>query len=125
MDITETTSLQPVVAGIVAMSGGRLGATLAALIGLVGAVIGGLALARRACRARAGADIGATGGPGRAGTAVGLGATAVVLGAVFLTTADGGLGSGDGVGGAFVAVALGLIAMILGGLARARGRDVA
>lgn len=121
MQITETTFLQPVVAGIVAMSGGRLGATAAALIGLVGIVIGGLALGR----GRSAADIGAVGGLSRAGAALGLGATAVVLGAVFLATADGGLGTGNGLGGAVVAVALGLIAMVLGGLARARRRDVA
>ena len=124
MHITETTSLQPVVAGIVAMSDGRLGATVAAVIGLVGTVIGGLALARGAGRARSGTDVGVVGRLGRAGVALGLGATAVVLGAVFLVTADGGLGTGNGLGGAIVALALGVIASVLGGLARARGREV-
>jgi hypothetical protein len=46
----------------------------------------------------------------------------VVLGAVVLATADGGLGTGNGLGGAVVALVVGLIGMVLGGLALARLR---
>ena len=37
---------QPAAPGVYAMSSGRLGASVAALVGLTGVVIGGLALAR-------------------------------------------------------------------------------
>lgn len=121
MDINETT-FPPVVAEILAMSAGRVGATVAAVIGLIGTVVGGMALARARGRRGPGS---APGGQGRPGSALALGAVAVVLGAVYAATADGGLGTGNGLGGAVVAVVLGLIAMALGGLARARGRGVA
>jgi len=94
----------------------RLWATTAALLALVGVVIGGLALARSAGR------IGT--GNGRMGAIVALlaGLIAVVNGGLNLAIAKGGPGTGNGVVGAAVALVLGLIAMALGGLALARSR---
>jgi hypothetical protein len=106
---------QPV-AGTYAMSTGRLGASSAAVLGLVGVVIGGLALARPTSR------IGT--GSGRLGALVALvaGLIAMALGGLVAATADGGVGTGNGLGGAYVALGVGLIAVIVGGLALGRSR---
>jgi hypothetical protein len=102
--------------GAYILTADRLWATTAAVLALVGVVIGGLALARSAGR------IGA--GNGRRGAIVALvtGLIAVVIGGLVLATADGGPGSGNGVVGAGAALALGLIAMAVGQLALARSR---
>jgi hypothetical protein len=94
----------------------RLWATTAAVLALVGVVIGGLALARSAGR------IGS--GNGRMGAIVALvaGLIAVVNGGLVLATADGGPGTGNGVVGAIVALVLGVIGMVLGRQALARSR---
>jgi hypothetical protein len=109
-------SVQPIAADVYAMSAGRLGATTAALLGLLGVVVGGLALARPAGRFGTGS--------GRLGTTVALstGAVAMALGALVVATADGGLGTGNGLGGAVVALIVGLIATALGTLALTRSR---
>ncbi|NBE50668.1 DUF6223 family protein [Streptomyces boluensis] len=103
-------------ADIYTFSSGRIGAVVAALLGLTGIVIGGLALARATGRI--------TTGPGRRGAALALaaGAVAVALGTVVATTASGGLGTGNGLGGAYVAVIVGVIGGVLGGSAWARTR---
>ncbi|MPZ78943.1 MAG: hypothetical protein GEV28_00470 [Actinophytocola sp.] len=100
------------------LTAARLWATLAALLGLVGAVIGGLALARSVRR---------IGDGGRKGAIVALasGLIAVVVGALNLAVADGGPGTGNGVVGGALALVLGLVAMVLGGLALARSRRTA
>src|SRR5262249_52641252 len=94
----------------------RLWATAVALLALVGAVIGGLCLARTASRFGTAS--------GRLGPIVALvaGLIAAVNGALNLAVANGGPGSGNGVVGAAAALVLGLIAMVLGGLALARSR---
>ncbi|SCL17682.1 hypothetical protein GA0070624_1355 [Micromonospora rhizosphaerae] len=94
----------------------RIWGSAAALLALVGVVIGGLALARSAGR------IG--NGDGGRGAIVALvaGLIAVVNGGLVVVTADGGLGTGNGIAGGYLALALGMIAMVLGGLARARSR---
>ncbi|MFE9645109.1 DUF6223 family protein [Streptomyces sp. NPDC006365] len=109
-------SVQPTAASVTDMSAGRLGAGVAGVLGLIGAVIGGLALARPAGRFGAGS--------GRLGTIVPLaaGLTAMALGALVVATSDGGIGTGNGLGGAIVALVAGLIAVVLGGLALARFR---
>jgi len=92
----------------------RLTASSAALVALIGAVIGGLALAR---------SIGRIGpGHGRRGAIVALvmGPIGLVVGGLVVATADGGLGTGNGIAGGFVAVILGLIGTSLGGLALSR-----
>jgi hypothetical protein len=98
-------------ASVYAMSSGRLGAIVAALVGLIGVVIGGLAL-RSARRI----------GTGRSGAIVALvaGLIGMALGGLVVATADGGIGTGNGLGGGIVALVVGLIGMVLGGLALAR-----
>src|SRR5262245_59255477 len=94
----------------------RLWATIVAVLALVGAVIGGLALARPAGRFGTAS--------GRLGAIVALvaGLIAAVNGGLNVAVANGGPGSGIGVVGGAVALVLGLIAMVLGGLALARSR---
>jgi hypothetical protein len=46
MQTNEATLAQPVVASVFAMSSGRLEAVVAAVVGLIGVVLGGLARAR-------------------------------------------------------------------------------
>jgi len=97
------------------LTAARLWATSAALLGLVGAVIGGLALARSVRR---------IGDGGSKGAAVALvsGLVAIVGGALNLAVADGGPGTGNGVVGGALALVVGLAAMVLGGLTMARSR---
>ena len=97
----------------------RVWATTISALALVGAVAGGLALARPG--SRFGAD------SGRLGTIVALvaGLIAVVNGGLNLAIANGGPGTGNGVVGGAAAFVLGLIALALGGAARARRRRTA
>ncbi|MEV3991398.1 DUF6223 family protein [Streptomyces sp. NPDC049837] len=111
-------SVQPVAASVYTVSVGRVGASLSALVGLLGAVTGGLALARPTRQGRVGTWARRNG----AVTALAAGLVAVVVGGAVAATADGGLGTGNGLGGAYFAMALGLIALILGRLARSRSR---
>jgi Family of unknown function (DUF6223) len=101
-------SVEPAAASVYAMSPGRIGAIVAAVVGLVGAVIGGRALARSA---RRGAIV-----------ALVLGPIGLLMGGLVVATAGGGLGTGHGLGGGIVAMIVGLIGMALGGLALARSR---
>jgi hypothetical protein len=102
-------SVQPAAATVYAMTPERIAASTAALVALIGAVIGGLALARSAGR------IG--NGNGRRGAIVALvlGPIGVVIGGVVVATADGRVGTGNGLAG-------GVIGMALGWLALARSR---
>ncbi|WP_433461965.1 DUF6223 family protein [Spirillospora sp. CA-128828] len=99
------------------LTAARLWATSAALLGLVGAAIGGLALAR---------SVRSIGNGGRKGANLALvsGLITVVAGALNLAVADGGPGTGNGVVGGALALLLGLTAMILGGLVLARSRRI-
>jgi hypothetical protein len=110
-------AVQPAAASVYTMSPGRIGAIVAAVVGLIGAVIGGLALAR----GRVGT------GNGRRGAIVALvlGPIGLVIGGLVVATADGGVGTGNGLGGGIVAIIVGLIGMALGGLALARSRRTA
>jgi hypothetical protein len=87
----------------------RIWASVAALVALVGVVIGGLAL--RSVRR--------TGSGARKWAIVALvaGLTGAVNGAVNLAVADGGLGTGNGIAGGAMALVLGLVGAVLGGLA--------
>jgi hypothetical protein len=109
-------SVQPDAASVYTMSPGRIGAMVAAVVGLVGAVAGGLALARSAGR------IGTGNGRRGAIVALVLGPIGLVIGGLVVATADGGLGTGNGLGGGIVAIMVGLIGMALGGLALTRSR---
>ncbi len=95
---------------------GRAVPSAAALVGLAGVVIGGLALAR-------------SGRPGTsrraAVAAVAAGLVSAVVGGVHAANAAGGLGTGNGLAGAVMAVVLGVVGMAAGGLALARARRAA
>ena len=107
---------EPAATTVYGLTPRRLWATTAAVLALVGVVIGGLALARSASRFGTAS--------GRLGAIVALmaGLMAVVNGLLNLAIANGGLGSGNGVVGGAAAFVLGLIALALGGLALARSR---
>lgn len=113
---TPALAAQPAAATVYTMSAGRIGASVAAVLGLAGAIVGGLALARPASRIGTGA--------GRLGATVALaaGLIGVALGGLVAATAAGGVGTGNGLGGAYVALLVGLIGVVLGGLALARSR---
>lgn len=117
--VTAYASAEPAAVDVYTMTPGRIGAIVAAVVGLIGAVIGGLALARSAGR------IGT--GTGRRGAVVALvlGPIGLVIGGLVVATADGGLGTGNGLGGGIVAMVVGLIGITLGGLALARSRRTA
>jgi hypothetical protein len=95
---------------------GRLVPTVAAVVGLIGVVLGGLALARSR---RA--------GNGKRGAYVALvtGLISVIVGGLHAANSAGGFGTGNGLAGAIVAIVLGLIAVVLGGLTLARLRQLA
>ena len=97
----------------------RLAASAAAVVALIGAVAGGLALARSTARVGI--------GNGRHGAIVALvmGPIGLIIGGLVVATGDGGLGTGNGLAGGIVAMPVGLIALALGRLALARSRRVA
>ncbi len=110
--------VQPAAAGAYAMTAGRLWSVVAALLGLAGVVVGGLALTRFAGRIGTGA--------GRRGAVVALaaGLVSMALGGLVVAAAEGGPGTGYGLVGGFVALVVGLIAIALGGLGLTRSRRI-
>jgi hypothetical protein len=102
-----------IAAGGTGIGSGRLVPTVAVVVGLIGVVLGGPALARsrRAGNGRTGAIVAAV-----------LGLISLVIGGLHAANSAGGFGTGNGLAGAIVAIALGLISMVLGGLALARSR---
>ena len=109
-------SAQPDAVNAYTLTPKRAMASGAAVTGLIGAVIGGLALARSAGR------IGTGNGRRGALVALVLGPIALVIGGLVVATADGGLGTGNRLAGGVVAMMVGLIGMALGGLALSRSR---
>jgi hypothetical protein len=105
---------EPAATTVQGLTSRRLWATIAAVLGLLGVVIGGLALARPASRFGIAS--------GRLGAVVALvaGLIAAVNGGLNVAIANGGPGSGNGVVGGAAALVLGLIAAVLGGLTLAR-----
>lgn len=101
---------------VIGITNGRARALVAAAVGLISLVVGGLALARSAGR------IGT--GNGRIGgiVALVLGLIGMILSVVHLGSSTGGFGTGGGRAGAIVALVLGLVGVNLGGLALARSR---
>src|SRR5215468_8767181 len=94
---------EPAASTVYGLTSRRLWATAVAVLALVGAVIGGLALARPASRfGTASGRLGAT-------VALAAGLIAAVNGALNLAVANGGPGSGNGVVGAAAALVLGLV----------------
>lgn len=122
MHTNAATVIQPVAASVLAISSGRLVAFLAAIVALIGVVIGGVALARPAGRTRSDGGAGTGNGRDRTVVATALGLIAIFLGGVVMATSDGGIGNGNGLGGAIVATVLGVLGIALGRLARARAR---
>jgi Family of unknown function (DUF6223) len=106
MRTTATFLAQPLVAASV--PGGRIGPTIAALVGLAAVVLGWRTF-RRHDRIS-----------GQPTAVIGIGAATVLAGVVFLALADEGPGSGNGVVGSGAAVTLGLVGIVLGVLARRR-----
>lgn len=95
------------------LGSGRLVPTLAAVLGLISVIIGGLALARRNA---------ADSGRARAVAALVAGLIGAVVGGLHLANAAGGLGTGNGFAGAIAALVLGASGMVIGGLAITRSR---
>ena len=110
---------EPAATTVRGMTPQRLWASAGAAVALIGAVIGGRAVARPAASIAAGS--------GRRGALVALvmGPIGLVSGGLILASADGGPGTGNGVVGGAAAVVLGLIGTVLGGLALARSRRTA
>jgi len=94
----------------------RIGASMGVVVALIGAVIGGRALARAAGRN------GAVSGRFEAIKALVLGPVGLVIGGLVVATAKGGLGTGNGLGGGVIAIMLGLVGTALGWLALTRSR---
>jgi Family of unknown function (DUF6223) len=97
----------------------RIVSSVATLVGLIGAIIGGLALARAAGR------VGSGGGRRGAVVALVLGPIGLVMGGLVVATAKGGLGTGHGLGGGMVAIVVGFISAALDGLALNHSRRTA
>ena len=110
---------EPAATAVHGLTPRRVWATTVAVLALVGAVIGGLALTLSASRFGTAS--------GRLGAIVALmaGVIAMVNGGLNLALANGGPGTGNGVVGGAAAFVLGLIALVLGGLALARCRRTA
>ncbi|WP_433434962.1 DUF6223 family protein [Nonomuraea sp. CA-141351] len=108
--------VQPDPVSSYALTTGRLWSVVAALLGLAGVVIGGLALARSAGR------IGTGTGRRGANVALVMGLAGAVIGGLVVAAADGGPGTGYGIVGGYVALVVGLVGIILGGLALTRSR---
>ena len=92
----------------------RAWATAAAVLAVIGLVIGGLALARPMTSGSLGPLMG-----------LAVGVVAALNGGLSVAVANGGPGTGNGVVGGAAAFVLGLIAVAIGGLAFARKRRIA
>lgn len=100
------------------MTSGRLVATSAAVVGLIGVITGLLSLFRPTGR------LGTATGPHGAFVTLAAGLIAVAVGGLKAVIASG-IGTGGGLAGAIAAIVLGPIAIALGGLAWARSRRTA
>ena len=110
---------QPAATTVYGLTSQRLWATIVAGLALIGVLIDGAALARRAGRFGS--------GTGRRGAiaAMALGLIGVVGGWLLLAGANGGPGTGNGVVGSASALVLGLVAMALSGFVLTRSRRIA
>src|SRR5690606_21680416 len=95
---------------------GRSRAIVAAVMGLISVVIGGVSLARSTGRFGI--------GKGRLGAnvATAVGVIAIILAAFHLANSTGGFGTGNGRAGAIVAIVVALTGIILSWLTLARSR---
>src|SRR5687767_4388165 len=99
MRTNEASLIQPVVAGVFAVSSGRLGSSVAILLGLTAVVVGGLALTRAAGR-RSPRAVDTVDRFGGATVAMALGLIGAALGGLVAATAEPGVGTGNGFAGA-------------------------
>ncbi|WJH36467.1 DUF6223 family protein [Paenibacillus sp. CC-CFT747] len=97
---------------------GRLRTIIAAVVGLISVIIGGLSWARSAGRFGS--------GNGRTGAIVAavVGLIGIVLAGLHLANTTGGFGTGNGRAGAIVAILVGLAGLVLAWLTLARSRRV-
>jgi len=95
---------------------GRLWATIDAMVGLIGAILAGLSLARFAGRFGTG-----SGRRGAIAAAV-VGVIVIAYAVLHLTLFTGDFGTGDGRAGAIIAIVMGLISIVLAGLTLARSK---
>ena len=93
---------------------GRLVPSVAAVVGIIGMIVGGLALGR--------ADSGTGDGRRAAIVAGAAGLISAAVGGLHAANSAGGFGTGNGLAGAIVAMVVGLIGIILSALALARFR---
>ncbi|WP_152402581.1 DUF6223 family protein [Paenibacillus cellulositrophicus] len=102
--------------GYGAATPGRIWASLDAMLGLIGAILGGLSLARSAGRFGKGS--------GRRGAIVSgvVGLIVIVYALLHLTIFTGDFGTGSGRAGAIIAIVMGLVGIVLAGLTLARSR---
>lgn len=107
MFVRHLLAVQPDAVSSYTLTGGRFWSLVGVALGLVGVVVGGIALSR--------------GGGGKAIAALVLGLSGAIVGGLVVAAADGGPGTGGGIVGGFVALVVGLIGAGLGWLARARG----
>ncbi len=110
---------EPARSTVYGLTARRLWASGAALLGLIGVIIGGLALVRPVSR------FGTASGSLGAVLALVAGVIAAANGGLHVAVATGGPGSGNGVVGGAAAFVLGLMAALTGGLALARSRPAA
>ncbi|WP_274362408.1 DUF6223 family protein [Paenibacillus thermotolerans] len=96
---------------------GRFKTIVAAAVGLISVVIGGISLARSARR------LGTGNGRAAAIVAAVAGLICIVLAGLHLANTTGGFGTGNGRAGAIVAIVIGLIGIALAGLTLARSRN--
>ncbi|HMF71933.1 MAG TPA: DUF6223 family protein [Flavitalea sp.] len=96
---------------------GRLWSIVAAVVGLIGVIVGWMALAHSARRISSRRLMGIV--------ALALGLIGVVLSGLHLARTTGGFGTGKGRAGAIVALVVALIGMVLGRLVLARLRWIA
>lgn len=100
---------------------GRLGAVVAAVVGLIALGVGGWALARSA--GRIGTGSGSRSAREGAIVAMVVGLMGMGLAGVHLATSTGGFGTGNGRAGAIVAMVVALTGVVLGRLALVRSRS--
>jgi hypothetical protein len=100
-----------VLALAIRLGSGRLVPSVAAIIGLIGAAVGGVALvrSRRVSTRPAGGSV-----------AISFGIVALVIGGLHASKSAGSIGTGNGLAGAYAAMGLGLASMTLGMLTHAR-----
>jgi len=108
---------EPAASTVYGLTVRRLWATAAAVLALVGVVVGGLALVRPVSR------VGTASGPLGAILPLVVGLIAAINGGLNLAVATGGPGNGNGVVGGAAAFVLGLISVATGGLALTRSRS--